>query len=126
MRATGMIVPKAWLNDARTTLEGLRNLSPSWDSYDAPVPEAAAFRQAGAALEILNDLDLRPDRITPSAEGGIAFVFAREERYADLECLNTGEILAVKCDRGGEPEVWTVDTANIGAALGRIREYIGG
>src|SRR5262249_7877707 len=119
---TGTIDQDRWLADATSALESLKNLLPGWDSYDAPVPEPPAFRHAGTTLGLLHALKLWPDRIAASAEGGIAFVLARGGKYADLECLNTGEILAVTCDRGGEPEVWAVDPTTISAALERICE----
>src|ERR1700733_7282215 len=50
-------------------------------------------------LEILRELDAVPDRVVASAEGGIAICFVRAEKYCDIECLNTGEILGVTSNR---------------------------
>src|SRR5437868_2911090 len=44
-------------------------------------------------LLILESENLEPIKTTSAAEGGIAFCFANQEKYASIECQNSKEIL---------------------------------
>jgi hypothetical protein len=92
-----------------SALDELSQLNDGWDSYDAPKPNLAARESARHVLEILNGHNRLPTAVVPSAEGGVGFAFSgKANRYADIECLNSGEMLAVISDRVSEPEVWTI------------------
>jgi hypothetical protein len=65
-----------------------------------------------------------PNRVAPSAQGGVGICFYNGERYGDIECLNTGEILATISDGSGRPLVWDVKPSETGRALERIVEYV--
>ena len=74
---------------------------------------------------MLESVPLVPTRIVPSAEGGIAVCFVHGDRYADLECLNSGEILAVTYRGVAEPLVWEVapESATLRTAIEHIRAH---
>jgi len=116
----------SWMEEATNTLDALRKLAPNWDSYGAEPPGQDALHRAHEVLEALDAMRFRPDRVAASAEGGVAIAFVREQRYADVECYNSGEILAVTSDGRGRPEVWEVAPNEIGRTLDRIRDHIDG
>src|SRR5665213_1605638 len=49
-----------------------------------------------------------PDRVAPSIQGGVAMFFYAADKYADIECFNSGEILGTTATGNGEPEIWTI------------------
>jgi len=82
--------------------------TPSLLPEDAEAPSEAAHNWALVALQQFQEDELAPTRVVASAEGGIAICFVRGDKYADLECLNTGEILAVTSNRYNRPTVWEI------------------
>ena len=42
----------------------------------------------------------------PSAEGGVALCFRNGGNFASLECLNTGEVIALTSDGKGNLNAW--------------------
>lgn len=95
---------------------------------EADAPNAFSIAWAEILLDQLERMQFVPTRVVASAENGIALCFVAGGRYADVECLNSGEIMAVTSERGEEPEVWTVPQS-IGAltdTLLRIRNFIRG
>ncbi len=70
--------------------------------------------------------DENPTRVIASAEGGIAICFSNGERYADIECLNSGEVLGVTSNRRDLPDVWRVDADphQYAATIGRISNFL--
>lgn len=69
-------------------------------------------------------INLLPTRIIPSADGGVTITFYAGDRYADIECFNSGEILAMT-KRGSErADIWPVRLERISDSLGRIDEFI--
>jgi len=112
-----------WFSQAQESLERFRRLGPDWDSYGAEPPNAIAIYWAGRVLDVVRQAGFCPERVTPSAEGGVAVTFCKGQMYADLECFNDGQILAVFSDRQHEPIVWEVNLDRLESSLERIREY---
>lgn len=106
------------------TIRRLLSFADNWDSYGAPAPNFVAGINAELVLEELTPADPTPTRIVASAEGGIAITFRDGSKYADIETLNTGIILAVLSDRTTTPIVWQVEKQHIRETLGRIRDFI--
>lgn len=109
-------------------LDELSKLPINWDSYGAEPPNSTALYWARIALNILDEMSFRPNHITPSVENGIGISFISDNKYADIECFNTGEILAVTSDRKEKPNVWKVvnNQDDIKSALENIRVFIRG
>ena len=107
-------------------LDGLRKLRVGWDSYGAEPPNAAAISALRRILLHVSRAGLEPTKIAPSAEGGAAVCFVREDKYADVECFNNGDVLAVTSREGQDPEVWEVgaETHAVEQTLEKIRAYI--
>ena len=70
-------------------LEGLRRLPEDWDGYGAPAPSQAAYLKVRDLLDVYT-----PDRVVPSAIGGIALYFkmtASDPPYY-IEVGNSGDV----------------------------------
>ncbi len=108
-------------------LAELGHLRADWDSYGAQAPNQAAINIARGVVRALADADCAPTSIDPSAEGGICFSFDYRDRYSDIECFNSGEVLAVTSLGGDETNVWEVggEDPNLASTLRRIRNFIG-
>lgn len=88
-------------------------------------PHDIAIEWARYILQTFEDDNLPPTRVVASAEGGIAICFIKGNKYADIECLNNGEILGVTSNRRDRPTVWEVlaDASEIARATARIRLF---
>jgi len=86
----------------------LANLPSNWDSYGSDAPSSTAVHSAIAIASTFIRLGLIPDAVTPSPEGGIALCFVRNDRYADIECFNSGETLAVRYSVDEDPKAWAI------------------
>ena len=88
--------------------------------------EPKALSIANIIIEQLQKDELSPAKIVDSAEGGVAFCFVAGNRYADIECLNSGEILGVTTNRRDRPSVWEIqcNSSEIARATERIRAFI--
>jgi hypothetical protein len=117
---------QAWLLKNIQTLEKLGNLPVNWDSYGANPPNSTALFWGRTVFEILFNMNFPPTRIMPSADEGIGICFISGKKYADIECFNTGEIVAVTSDGQGNPNVWEVnpDREELKNSLNRIRVYL--
>src|ERR1700733_8572234 len=104
----------------------LAQLQPNWDTYGADPPNAAARTRVDRLLAELRSVAVIPTDITASSEGGVAISFIYGNNYADIECLNSGETLAVTVSGDEEPEVWEVNDTEtaIAQAIERIRVHV--
>ena len=116
------MAPPSWIDEEIEILGGLRNLEENWNTYGASAPNETAIENAARALEHLSNLDVRPDRIAASTEGGVAISFFENRKYADMEFFNSGEIAAIVSD-SIDREVWEVPESEVGASLERIVEF---
>jgi hypothetical protein len=105
-------------------LEALSRINYTAHRIEPPTPEA--FERARTLLSRLQMNALLPTRVLYSAEGGIGILFQYENRYADLEVLNSGSILGVTSDRRGRIEPFEVHPSFEGFtdAIRRIREHV--
>jgi hypothetical protein len=109
---------------AQQDLRYMSDLPFNWDTYGAEPPRPQTLHRA---LELLVHLEQRsfvPTRVVPSAEGGVAVFFMRGDRYADIEFLNTGEVLAVTYVGKAEPDVWEITEEPLEPAVERIRKHL--
>ena len=114
------------IHEARERLATAKTLQPNWDSYGAEPPNKRSRAVAVRILDVLQQKSIPPTRLVASAEGGIGIVFTDGDRYADIECLNSGEIMVAAYSGQQVPEVWEVEPTDdgISAALERIRVHI--
>lgn len=94
------------------------------------LPNQVAFKTAFQILLALEECELEPLDIVPSGEGGIAFIFEAASQstgrppYADIECLNSGSVIATIDDWNAPAQVWLVPKEEWLDAIGRIRTAI--
>lgn len=109
-------------------LDSFRRLRPGWDSYEADPPNETALENARQALLLfLGSESPLPVRVAPSAEGGVTLVFSwGGSKYADIECFNDGEVLAITSEPGQEPTIWplALDKEGFDIALERITTFL--
>jgi hypothetical protein len=96
-----------------------------WRRQSEP-PSADVIANARAVLDRLRASAFRPSGITPSAEGGLGIYFEQDQRYADVEILNSGKVLGVISDRSGKVTAFEVQPSPEGQnqALSRIRAFL--
>lgn len=116
----------ALLLPAHARIAELAGLRSNWDSYGAPAPSDVAVQKSIRVLSLMSPFDLEVASIVPSAEGGIGFCFAREERYADIEVSNDGQILGVRYAGMDAPILIQSDGTDnsIRQALEQVRNHI--
>ena len=106
-------------------VDALRKLPNDWDSYGAPPPSIKTSKGAKVALRVLLHQGLQPSRVTPSGEGGVALVFINDSRYADIEFLNTGDILAGFVSKATSARVLTLTSPDdVGSVVSEIRDHL--
>lgn len=76
--------------------------------YAAALPNARAL-ELTARLLVYLDRAVYPDTVGVAADGGMGLAWTRETWYADIECLNCGEVLMVHRRRGDENVLIEVD-----------------
>jgi len=90
------------------------------------IPNVMAIDAAAWVLEYLGKISFMPTRIVASVEGGVAICFVSKDKYADIECFNSGEILAATSDGKNDPNIWSVpqNISGILETVKGIRDYI--
>ena len=118
---------KEWLLTAYKKLSRLASLEDDWDSYGAEAPSRESIDTARAILRAVDDADFEPASVDPSAEGGVCLSFQQGDRYGDVECFNSGEIMAVTSIGGNDTNVWEIEGRGIQLrlALNKIRTFVG-
>jgi hypothetical protein len=85
-------------------------------------PSQLAISTAKDIAKAFIDFGLIPDAIVPSADGGVAICFIRNQKYADIECFNSGDILAVRYSNQDDPRAWAIQP-NAVASDATIQEF---
>jgi hypothetical protein len=110
---------------ALSEIDSLVNSKPSWAGRDVESPSRKAANVAKRVYRVLAANGLVADRIVASGDGGIALCFARRTCYADVEFLNSGELLACTEDRvSGATEIWEFSIDALADTVGRIRRFL--
>jgi hypothetical protein len=104
-------------------LESLSSLARGWDGYTAEPPNATALGNGRNLLEALSLMSVVPERVVPSADGGVALVLSAHPTYRAIECFNDGEIVASLSDRAFRHEAW--ETGLSPSALRATLENLG-
>lgn len=114
-----------------TRLGSFTSLQRGWDSYDAEPPSETAIGNARRILHVLWGSEIAPPirQISPSVEGGVAIVFTgQDKKYADIECFNNGDIMAITSDGIIEPSVWSLngEAGSIRRAVEKLNAFFDG
>jgi hypothetical protein len=121
---TTVEVASPWYTEAVQRIAQLSRLGDKWVDDESDPPNAIAAAGARRVLALLESMGVKPGHIGASTDEGICISFQRDVRYADVECYNSGAILAVTSTRGSRPEVWEVKPSDI--ELERTIERIAG
>ena len=100
----------------RKQVEGFLDLHEGWNGYGAPAPNHAAVAGASSALAALQDMLPAPDRVAPSAVGGVGVTYRRGARKAYVECYNSGQIVLLLSDSQAEQ----LQTCKVDASAGGL------
>lgn len=75
---------------------------------------------------VLQDMNMRVNRIVSSHESTFLYFFGVNDYYADVEIESDGTILAAMSKRTGIPQVWEVspDNDSVKLTLSKIRAFI--
>ena len=108
------------------SLEPLRRLPPDWNDEGAAPPNAAALHAAAKVLECLSTAEMPKPDISASVEEGVCISFWRGDRYAHIECFNTGEIVAAVMDEQRRHKTWTVrrESGEVVSAASHIKQHL--
>jgi hypothetical protein len=107
-------------NGFEATLDRLLGTPANWNSYNSPPPSAQSVKNARPILQALRIKLLQPDRVLPSAEGGVAFTFVSDtSSRAVIETLNDGGTFLLLYDLSGNSKEVDWPT-NFGAQLDLI------
>lgn len=122
--ATPVEAASKWYAKLVRRIAELSNLRDKWIDGEADPPNETAASNARNVLAILEFVGAEPTHIGASTDEGICISFIRDGRYADIECYNSGDILAVKADRDSTPIVWTVREGELRGAVDEIARFI--
>jgi hypothetical protein len=112
-----------WYARAVDKLEKLSALPENWNSYGGHAPNQVAITTAKLFLGELNSQNLEPSRILASAANGVSLCFFRPKKYAEIECYNTGESVAIiKNTTNNWREIW--ETQSIESSVGKIQDFL--
>jgi hypothetical protein len=112
-----------WYARAADKLQKLSVLPENWNSYGAHAPNQVAITSAKQFLGELNSRNLEPSRIVASAANGVSLCFFRPQKYAEIECYNTGESVAIIKDTSSNwRDIWEIES--IQSSVGRIQDFL--
>jgi hypothetical protein len=85
-----------WKNRAHAKLQSLADIVSTGTCI---APSDLAIRRAGKTLNELIELQIKPNRIGPVADGGVFFLFKKGRKVARVVAENEGEYYLVTNDR---------------------------
>lgn len=112
-----------WLGEARSRLAGL-GLGPEWPEESFTAPSDRASKSADCALRLLAGIGLQPAYLSPSLEGGVRIAFSQQERYADLQFLNDGEVIATCSGTGRSVPPVSLADSDLPSACQTLRTFL--
>lgn len=123
VEATAIDSASPWLLPALQKVAKMGAIG-AWELTGASPPNPIAVKSASLVLTRLSQMDFPPDRIAPSSDEGVCISFRRGGRYADIESFNTGEMLAVINEVGGEPVIWELEQGELSETIAKINAFI--
>jgi len=117
------------LSDCLDALDALKDLKDGWNSYSAPAPNPVAIENAKALVKETERLGTTPERVEPSAMGGVGVTFASGHREIVIEFYNRGTAHALFSDDAtGDMQTQAVSTDRDGyrRVIGEVRKYLYG
>lgn len=115
------------MEPAREAVIALESVKANWDSYGSQPPSERAREVALQLLTPLKEAALFPERVLPSAEGGVTFIFtSANENRAVIEAMNDGEDFILLYDRQGNSKTleWSGEISH--DYLGKLKRHLRG
>lgn len=104
-------------------------LPENWNGYGSPRPTLAAIREATTIVKRFRAFAFRPEKVTPSADGGVGLVFVgHEKRRAVIESFGTADdyVLFYDTDGNSRTLLWPKDAAMQSDLLIELQAYLRG
>lgn len=113
-------------SQARREVDTALKLGTGWDSYRATPPNRAAAELAMSFIDLLSRDFFAAPHIVAASEGGIAAVFSIDDKFAQVELLNSGTVLTTTFSNQVQPKVrkFGNDLHSMSAALETIRNFL--
>lgn len=101
-------------------------LQAGWDSYNAAPPSEAAAKMATRVVELVRQNFFAAPHIVCSTEGGIAAAFSAEDKFAQIELLNSGNVLTTTYSSRQRPEIkrFKSDDESLSSAIDTLRSFL--
>ena len=113
-----------WLSKALQQVDELGSLTEFKAIAGVMPPNQVAIRKAKLVLAELAKVELCPSRISPSSDEGICISFSLTGKYADIECFNTGDIMAARSGASVETKISRVAAGEILKTVQKISEFL--
>ena len=102
-----------WFSQAFARISELQKLKTDWDTYGSEAPNDTAAHLTRKVLRHLLDEGFEPSSLSPSSDGGLCVSFRKSDRYGDVECFNSGEVMAIVSDAGRDTEAWELSNSQV-------------
>jgi hypothetical protein len=106
-------------------IDELRGSEPSWAGRRVDAPSTTSALRSKHIVLSCYRYGLPPDSVIASGEGGVALCFVNGNLYADIECLNSGDLLACTLDRASRaPQTWEFEMHELPKTIARIQGFL--
>lgn len=134
--ASDGVTPADWIAERvnrtfdswQTKLAQLRGLATGWNGYSAAPPNEKAIQTADRYLGALRSSSWEPDRLEPSAMGGVGITHRRNGKKVYIEFYNDGRVHALFSERGDPPRMSTqpvgADPLSFEQFIAKARSYL--
>jgi len=113
-----------WLSKSLQQVDELGSLTEFKAIAGVMPPNQVAIHNAKQVLTELAKAELCPSRISPSSDEGICISFSLSGKYADIECFNSGDIMAARSGVSVETNIWRVGAHEILQTVQKISKFI--
>jgi hypothetical protein len=110
------------------TLSKLSQLQEGWNGYAAPAPTEEAILTARSFVDTLLQEQYEPNRLAPSAVGGVGVTHRKGSKSVYVEFYNDGRVLALFSDELSEPEIKRIEPClnSFLMLIAQMRGYLDG
>ena len=112
------------LESVQEKINKVKELDQSWaDEEGIALPDETAIKQTCNFVKNLADYEIYPDRVNPSAEGGICLSFHNGTQILHFEIYNDGELGYIIEDRYKKEILENQEIKYLSTMIERIKEF---